>query len=104
MMAKGGRALPDAAVIVGEHGPELFKPDRPGRVIANNKLKFGVGNGGGGAAQGEGSQSGKIDRARFRETVASMVREVVGADLAQRGPILRGLEQSFQLKRRGIYR
>ncbi len=30
MMARGGRSLPDAAVIVGERGPEIFVPDRPG--------------------------------------------------------------------------
>ncbi len=104
MWAKGGRTLPDEAVIVGERGPELFKPDRPGRIIANNKLNFGGNSGGGNAAQGEGGQSGEIERTRLRETVASIVREVFSADLARRGPILRSLEQSFELRRTGIYR
>ncbi len=108
MMARGGRSLPDAAVIVGERRPEIFVPDRPGRVIANNKLKFGgaggASQGGGNAVPSEGGQSGEIERTRLRETVASIVREVFSADLARRGPILRSLEQSFELRRTGIYR
>ncbi|HJN61178.1 MAG TPA: hypothetical protein QF630_09065 [Alphaproteobacteria bacterium] len=67
-------------------------------------MKFGAAAGGGNAARGEGGQSGEIERARLREMVASITREVIGADLARRGPILRSLEQSFELRRTGIYR
>lgn len=42
-LARGGRALAGMAHIVGEEGPELFVPERNGRVIPNNKLGAGTG-------------------------------------------------------------
>jgi|TARA_B100000315_G_C14449111_1_gene528249 hypothetical protein len=45
-----------------------------------------------------------MERARYRELIESSVLDVLGADLARRGPISRGLEQTFGLKRTGVSR
>lgn len=42
--AKGGRPPPGAASIVGELGPELFVPDRPGTIVPNDVLGAGGGS------------------------------------------------------------
>jgi hypothetical protein len=40
-LANGGPASPDKSYLVGEEGPEIFRPDRPGTVIPNNKIGGG---------------------------------------------------------------
>lgn len=42
LLAEGGRALANRVHIVGERGPELFKPDQSGTVIPNDALGGGL--------------------------------------------------------------
>jgi hypothetical protein len=90
-MMAGGRANQGSPYLVGERGPELFVPDRSGRIVPNTDL--GGGRGGGIVIEGmrtavniEGSADAKTilamqamleqrDR-RFVADVASATREL----------------------------
>lgn len=104
--SRGGRPRSGQPIIVGEHGPEVFIPDRPGRVVPNNRLSSARRDGvtRADAAPQENTKSNALEKERMREMLDSAVRDILGADLARRGPIARGLEQTYGLNRAGVMR
>ena len=68
--AKGGRMFAGDAGIIGEHGPEVWKPDTPGRVIPFSKIadQLGVGNGNRGATGGGTVIHNHINNPKFTDT------------------------------------
>ena len=44
-MASGGRPQSGGAYMVGEQGPELFIPDRPGKILNSMQTQESIGSG-----------------------------------------------------------
>ncbi len=58
--ASGGRVSADRTILVGERGPELFRPDSAGTIIPNDRTELFRPSQPGLAAAGGGGQSGGV--------------------------------------------
>ena len=91
--AGGGPVDPGQAYLVGEDGPELFKPPTSGNIVPNNQLSMAMAGGGSAlySIDARGADAAAIDQRVRTALVAvhgSAVRSsaVVNAELAKRQP------------------
>ena len=84
--ADGGRPPVGQTAVVGERGPELFVPDRPGTIIPNDKIGGMTGSGGASINVTQNFTTG-VTRAELSSVLSTMKNEATQAvaDAMQRG-------------------
>lgn len=97
--AAGGRPQPGKVALVGEEGPELFRPDTAGTVIPNSAL-----GGGGGTSVtieiiNESSTPIQAKLGNLIKSTEKTIQQVVITDFRRGGPISKALATTFDAKR-----
>ncbi|NJN54971.1 MAG: hypothetical protein HC804_09580 [Anaerolineae bacterium] len=69
----GGSVFPTNGYIVGERGPEFFRPASPGTIIPHNQMMGSTMNGGGGATFNIYQQPGESG-----EELANRISQILG--------------------------
>jgi len=78
--ADGGRPLVGRASIVGERGPELFMPDRPGTIVPNHALGGSTSvnvnvDASGSSVEGDGTQAEQLGEAISQAIQAELIQQ-----------------------------
>jgi len=76
--AEGGDVSSNKAYVVGEQGPEVFKPSRSGVIIPNNQLKPSVG----------GAGSTQVQVTLAAQTDSSVIMEIADTQIKSRAPAI----------------
>lgn len=108
--ASGGPVQRGKAYVVGEEGPEIFKPDASGRIVAANDTQRALAMGGGGGTivqiiDKRGSDAPAVQTRRSRGSDGRELIEVfiqaAAQDVARHGPLGQAMEANYAVRRRG---